>query len=95
MDSLHGSTMHGYTYTVHPTATPASKKAVAEADASDCGATRQASNDEVERRGVAPTTNEADLFQIIDSLLGSPKTLPRDRSNRLLECSSGPMEMRA
>jgi len=49
------------------------------------------SNDEVERRGVAPTSNEADLSQSSspslaerDPLLGSPKTAPRDRSNRLL-----------
>ena len=35
-----------------------------------------ASNDEVERRGASLATNEADLIQIIDLLLGSPKTCP-------------------
>src|SRR5882724_304696 len=38
----------------------------------------------VERRGVALPTNEADLSPSSTSLHGSPKTRPRDRSNRLL-----------
>ena len=37
----------------------------------------KASNDEVERRAVAPTPNEADLSRSSTPLLGSPKTLPR------------------
>src|ERR1700731_1039640 len=44
----------------------------------------QLPNDEVERRAVAPTQNKADLFQSSTPSLGSPKTLPSDRSNRLL-----------
>jgi hypothetical protein len=45
----------------------------------------QESNDEVERRGVAPATNGADLSRSSTPLLGLPKMRPRDRSNRLLE----------
>src|ERR1700761_9481332 len=42
------------------------------------------SNDEVERRGVALTSNEADLSRTSTRSLGLPKMLPRDRSNRWL-----------
>jgi len=34
-------------------------------------------NDEIERRGAAPTTNEADLSQSSTSSFGLPKTRPR------------------
>ena len=46
------------------------------------------SNDQVERRGNALLTNEAALSQSSTSLLGSPKTQPRDRSNRLLDATT-------
>src|ERR1700744_4799837 len=44
-----------------------------------------ATNDEVERRGAAPTTNEADLFQSSIPSFGSPEMQHRDRSNRWLD----------
>jgi hypothetical protein len=50
-----------------------------------------ASNDEVERRGIAQTTNEADLSQS-----STPPWLiedaPRDRSNRLLGVMTPPWQ---
>jgi hypothetical protein len=45
-------------------------------------------NNEVERREVAPATNGADLSRSLTPLLGSTKTTPADRSNRLLDDSS-------
>jgi hypothetical protein len=43
------------------------------------------SNDEVERRAVAPTSIEADLFQSSTPSLAQRRCNPRDRSNRLLD----------
>jgi hypothetical protein len=45
-----------------------------------------ASNDEVERRGVAPTTNEADLSQTSTPSLAYRRCNRRDRSNLGLDC---------
>ena len=60
IDPLPGSATDCYTYSVHPTANPASKKAVAEVDADYCGATRLASNDEDERQAaVVPSIGAA------------------------------------
>src|SRR5271170_686291 len=44
-----------------------------------------ASNDEVERRGVAPTSNEADLSQSSTPSLAIRRRRPAIGSNRLLE----------
>ena len=49
---------------------------------------KTASNDEAERRGASPVSIERHFIPIIDSLLGPPKTQPRDRSNRLLAVST-------
>jgi hypothetical protein len=43
------------------------------------------SNDEVERREVAPTPNDADLSQSSTLSLAQRRPNPRDRSNRLLD----------
>jgi len=47
-------------------------------------------NDQVERRAVAPTQNEAGLFQSSTPSLAHRRRYPRDRSNRLLDvaCAS-------
>jgi hypothetical protein len=42
----------------------------------NCDSINFASNDEVERREAAPTTNEADLSQSSTPSLGLPKTRP-------------------
>jgi hypothetical protein len=47
-------------------------------------------NDEVERRGAAPTKNEADLFQSSILSLAYRRPNSRDRSNRLLCASAEP-----
>ena|ERR1700728_1297164 len=46
-----------------------------------------APNDEVERRGVAPTSNEADLSQSLILSMAYRSSDPRDRPNRLLDSS--------
>jgi hypothetical protein len=53
------------------------------------------SNDEVERRGGAPTANEAALFQSSIPSLAHRRHQPRDRSNRLLADQSVIFRMRA
>jgi hypothetical protein len=47
----------------------------------------KAPNDEVERRGIAPTPNEAALSQSSIHSLAHRRRDPRDRSNRLLGVS--------